>query len=262
MIARSWDGLVESRHADEYSDYVRRTGVVDLQATEGNRGVWLLRRREGERVRMRVVSLWDSLDAIRRFAGSPPERARYYPEDAKFLLRLEPEVEHFEVAASASPEAGRDEVAALADAVRRIGEGDTWHGPSLAELLADVHAPRALARPLPAAHSIFEIVLHVAAWTDVFRRRLQGTAVEEPEAGDFPPVSDPTDAGWDAARTRLRRGHTELLDVVAGLDPGRLGAAVPGRPFSVRFQVQSAIRHVVYHSGQIGLLRKAGPASP
>ena len=45
-----------------------------------------------------MLTLWDSMDAIRRFAGDEPERARYYPEDSEYLLELEPFVEHYEVA--------------------------------------------------------------------------------------------------------------------------------------------------------------------
>lgn len=150
------------------------------------------------------------------------------------------------------------EVAALADELRRIGEGDAWHGPSLAELLDGVSSARAAARPLASAHTIWELVLHVAAWTEVFRRRLEGTAVEEPEDGDYPVVAEPTAEAWSAAQARLLDAHRRLTDAVARLTPDQLEAGVPGRDYSARFQVQSAVRHVVYHSGQIGLLKKAG----
>ena len=88
MIARSWDGLTPAAKAEEYTDYVRKTGVTELAATDGNLGVYLLRRREGDQERFRVLSLWDSMDGIRRFAGDDVEKARYFPEDARFLLAL------------------------------------------------------------------------------------------------------------------------------------------------------------------------------
>src|SRR5512135_1615239 len=100
MIARSWDGLTPVAKADEYADYVRRTGVTELAATDGNRGVYLLRRREGDQARFRVLSLWDSMEGIQRFAGDDVEKARYFPEDARFLLGLARNVEHFEVVAA------------------------------------------------------------------------------------------------------------------------------------------------------------------
>jgi heme-degrading monooxygenase HmoA len=259
MIARTWDGVTEARRGDEYSEYVRRTGVAELAATEGNRGVYVLRRVEGDRARFRVVSLWDSMEGIRRFAGDDPERARYYPEDEKFLLSLTPTVEHYEVAvASGRPSV---EVAALADEIHRIGAGDAWHGPSLLELLGDVSAQQAAAHPLSAGHSIWELVLHIAAWIDVGRRRLEGKAVEEPEEGDYPPVGAPTEERWAAAQVALRSGHERLRETVARLSADDLDSPTPGRPYNLRFQIGSSVRHVVYHSGQIGLLKRATSAS-
>jgi heme-degrading monooxygenase HmoA/uncharacterized damage-inducible protein DinB len=266
MIARTWDGVTDARRGDEYAEYVRRTGVAELAATEGNRGVYVLRRVEGDRARFRVVSLWDSMEGIRRFAGDDPERARYYPEDEKFLLSLTPTVEHYEVAVARGRPSS--EVAVLADEIHRIGRGEPypgpgspWHGPSLAELLDDVSAEQAAARPLGPAHSIWELVLHVAAWTDVIRRRLEGQAVEEPEDGDYPPVGAPTEERWAAAQAALRSGHERLRETVARLSVDDLDSPTPGRPYNLRFQIGSAVRHVVYHSGQIGLLKRATSAS-
>ena len=256
MIARSWDGLTPSGQADAYTEYIRRTGFKDLLATSGNRGVFLLRRREGEKTRFRVMSLWDSMEGIRRFAGDDPERARYYPDDERFLTALDPSVEHFEVVGEAGTRAAAAEAGALARELETLGRGDAWHGPALAELLVGVSAATASARPIASAHTIWELVLHVTAWTDVFRRRLDGESVEEPEAGDFPASPQPTRKAWAQAMQALFEGHRALTARVARLTEAELGRRIPNRDFDVRFQVRAAIRHVVYHSGQIGLLRK------
>lgn len=144
----------------------------------------------------------------------------------------------------------------LAREVETIARGETWHGPGLHELLDEVSLEAASARPLAGAHTIWELVLHITGWTDVFRRRLEGTAVEEPEAGDFPSPPSPTRSAWDEARRRLFEVHDELAARVARLSEKDLGRPIPGRPFDARFQVRAAIRHVLYHSGQIGLLRR------
>ncbi len=259
MIARSWDGLTPATKADEYADYVRRTGVTELAGTAGNRGVYLLRREEGDRARFRVLSFWDSMEGIRRFAGKDAEKARYFPEDARFLLALEPNVEHFEVVAAENGAAR--EAASLAGELRVLARGDAWHGPSLEEMLAEVSPGTAAARPIPGAHTIWELVLHLTGWTDVFRRRLEGTAVEEPEPGDYPPAPEPTAAAWAAAKKALFAAHDELVARVERLSSSDLDAPVPGRGFPARFLVRGAIRHTVYHSGQIGLLRKLGASS-
>jgi uncharacterized damage-inducible protein DinB/heme-degrading monooxygenase HmoA len=258
MIARSWDGLTPVALADEYADYIRRTGFKDLLATSGNKGALVLRRKEGEQARFRVLSLWDGLDAIRRFAGDDPERARYYPEDERYLAALPPHVEHFEVVAeSGEREGGSARSARLARELETLSHGDTWHGPALDELLDGVSPEAAAARPIATGHSIWELVLHVTAWTDVFRRRLEGAAVEEPEAGDFPKPPRPSAAGWEAAKLALIDANAALAARVERLSDADLAVKVPGRPFDAEFQVRAAIRHTVYHSGQIGLLRKA-----
>jgi len=151
-----------------------------------------------------------------------------------------------------------EEALDLSDQLRRVCDADAWHGPALGELLAGMSAADAAARPLAAAHTIWEIVLHVAAWSDVIRRRLDGDAVEEPEQGDFPAVPESTATAWEATNADLQAIHDKLQKRVASLSAADLDAKVPGRHFSARFQVHSAIRHIVYHSGQIGLLKKAG----
>ena len=97
MIARMWHGAVPRDKADAYLLYLKRTGVSSLRATPGNRGVSLLRQDEGAASHFLVISYWDSREAIRAFAGDDPEAARYYPEDADYLLELEPRVTHYEV---------------------------------------------------------------------------------------------------------------------------------------------------------------------
>src|SRR2546429_275692 len=82
---------------DDYAAYLRRTGVTECRATPGNYGVEVLRRTVGDETHFLFISFWDSMDAIRTFAGDDVERAHYYPEDRDYLLELEPTVTHYEV---------------------------------------------------------------------------------------------------------------------------------------------------------------------
>ncbi len=100
MIARVWHGETTAEDAECYGRYVAKTGGVDLAATDGNVGCYVLRRMDGEGCHFTVLSFWESMDAIRRFAGSDVEKARYYPEDAKYLKELDPKVQHYEVLTS------------------------------------------------------------------------------------------------------------------------------------------------------------------
>jgi heme-degrading monooxygenase HmoA len=97
MIARVWKGTTRAERAEEYLEYLKRTGVADCRRTPGNRGVSILRRIVDGRAEFLFTSRWESWDAIRRFAGPEPEKAVYYPEDRDFLLSLAPNVEHYEV---------------------------------------------------------------------------------------------------------------------------------------------------------------------
>ncbi|HYK82514.1 MAG TPA: antibiotic biosynthesis monooxygenase [Gemmatimonadales bacterium] len=97
LIARLWHGVVPAAKGDAYAAYLRATGVAECRATPGNRGVQVLRRTLGAETHFLFISLWESIEAIRRFAGAEVERARYYPEDRGYLLELEPTVTHYEV---------------------------------------------------------------------------------------------------------------------------------------------------------------------
>jgi heme-degrading monooxygenase HmoA len=97
MIARTWHGMTEASKADEYLDYLNKTGVPGYRATQGNLGVYVLRRIEGDKAHFLLLTLWESEEAIKRFAGSEFEKAKYYPEDDRFLLEFEPTVTHYEV---------------------------------------------------------------------------------------------------------------------------------------------------------------------
>lgn len=100
LIARIWHGSTQIDRADEYADYLERTGARECRATPGNRGVYVLRRIHNSRAEFTFVSLWDSIDAIKRFAGDDYQKAHYYPEDRDFLLELEPFVDHYDVLSS------------------------------------------------------------------------------------------------------------------------------------------------------------------
>jgi heme-degrading monooxygenase HmoA len=97
VIARTWHGRVPSDKAAAYHAYLLRTGVPGYRATSGNLGVYVLRRKEDGVTHFLLVSLWESWKAIEAFAGSRVDEARYYPEDADYLLELEPTVTHFDV---------------------------------------------------------------------------------------------------------------------------------------------------------------------
>ncbi|MFW6089010.1 MAG: antibiotic biosynthesis monooxygenase family protein [Gemmatimonadota bacterium] len=97
MIARVWTGAVRKTDADEYAEYMRETGLREYRETAGNRGAWMLRRGVGEDTEFMMFTLWDSIEAVKAFAGDDPDRAVFYPKDDRFLVRRDLEVVHYEV---------------------------------------------------------------------------------------------------------------------------------------------------------------------
>jgi uncharacterized damage-inducible protein DinB len=145
----------------------------------------------------------------------------------------------------------------LAAQLRHALDGSAWHGPSLAEALERVTAAAAHARPLADAHTIAELVAHIAVWLEVPARRLAGEAYEPAgTAEDWPPVTT-DEAGWRAALDQLHIARGELEAALADTDDSALDQRVPGRDYDVRFMLHGVVQHVVYHTGQVKLLAKA-----
>jgi len=97
LIARLWHGRTLTAKADEYEKYLDATGVKKILATDGNHGVEVLRHTDGAKTDFIVISYWESLDAVKRFAGADYQKAVIMPRDAEFLIEVEPGVAHYEV---------------------------------------------------------------------------------------------------------------------------------------------------------------------
>jgi len=151
------------------------------------------------------------------------------------------------------------ESARLADQIRRAFEGSAWHGDSVLKLLADVDAKAAAARPIKDAHTIWELVLHIAAWDDAVCRRARGTRVSLSDQQNFPPVVDRSEAAWRKSIERLERAHRQLVKTVAAFPDSRLGRRVPGKKATYHnffYMFSGIVQHELYHAGQIALLKK------
>jgi uncharacterized damage-inducible protein DinB len=151
------------------------------------------------------------------------------------------------------------QTALLADQIRRAFDGDAWHGDSLLELLAGVSAKRAAARPIPNAHTIWEILSHIAAWDDAVIRRIGGSAVTLTDEQNFPPVKDSSEIAWQSTIDRVKQKHTDLVKAVADFPDSRLQEQVPGKKqdyYNFYYMFSGIVQHELYHAGQIALLKK------
>ncbi len=151
----------------------------------------------------------------------------------------------------------------IADQLKRAYEGQAWHGPSLREALSDVTAAQALAQPIPNAHSIWQLVLHIAAWMDAVRERIENGPVALPTDGDWPDIMDTSEAGWQATLALLAQKQQALLDATANLTDEQLKRRLgtendppSASGYSAYYNLHGVIQHNLYHAGQIVLLKK------
>jgi uncharacterized damage-inducible protein DinB len=146
----------------------------------------------------------------------------------------------------------------IADQLRRAFAGHAWHGPALVELLSDVDAATAAARPLADVHTIWELLLHVAVWDRAASVRLTGKKYQPTGSANFPPQpGKPTNAAWRKAIAQAKRTHETLLKTVAALPDARLRDRVPGKRYNFSHMLHGVVQHELYHAGQIAILKKA-----
>jgi uncharacterized damage-inducible protein DinB len=149
------------------------------------------------------------------------------------------------------------EAARIADQLGRAFDGSAWHGPAVIELLEDVDAATAAAKPLPNVHSIWELVLHIAAWDGAALRRLRGEKCQPTGPANFPSVPKPTEGAWRKAIAETKRTHDTLVKTVASLPDSRLSERVPGKRYAFYHLLHGIAQHELYHAGQIAILKKA-----
>ncbi len=152
----------------------------------------------------------------------------------------------------------------LAEDLVRAQSGDAWHGPAVGELVYGVTAVEAAAHPVPGAHSIWEVVLHVTGWRNEVARRLATGTLAEPAAGDWPAVPAVNEANWAAAVAGLAASTDAVIGALATFPVERLGAQAGdtrdptlGSGVTWAAMLRGLAQHDAYHGGQIGVLKKA-----
>lgn len=154
------------------------------------------------------------------------------------------------------------EIDRMLNQLDRAFRDDAWHGPAVLEALAGVDEKLANARPLAKAHSIWELVLHMAFWKEIVRERLKGLSPQVDERENFPEIKDPSPAAWHRALARLETAHDTLRAEVARITDDQLDQIpVPGGRASRYTMIHGMVQHDLYHAGQIAILKKGRPAS-
>src|SRR5687767_6568004 len=161
------------------------------------------------------------------------------------------------------------EIEGIADQLHHAHEGEPWHGPSVTKVLENVTAAEAATRPIVGAHTIWELVLHIAAWRGEVARRLETGRLADPLEGDWPEVPPPgtaeeNEANWVAAKERLATAEAALQKALQAFPAERLAEtfggerdAPLGSGTTYGVMLRGVAQHDAYHSGQIVLVRKA-----
>jgi uncharacterized damage-inducible protein DinB len=149
------------------------------------------------------------------------------------------------------------ELERLEEQLKRSFEGGAWHGPSVLETLVDVTPEAASAHPLAGAHSIWELVLHLAATYRLVLRRLEGNETQLTPAEDWPAVPSPTASNWQNAIGWLKQLNQQLRSAVLNFNAGQLDQPMASESYTAYTQFIGVTQHDLYHAGQIALLRKA-----
>jgi DinB superfamily len=142
-------------------------------------------------------------------------------------------------------------------------EGGAWHGPAVLELLQDVDPITAMVKPIPEAHSIWELVAHLTATADVIHRRIGGEQAGLKEEEFWPGIAARTESNWRAAVAELVGAESRLRAAVASFPEARLDEPLmAGSANSAYTTFHGHIQHSLYHAGQIALLKKKQEGIP
>ncbi len=148
------------------------------------------------------------------------------------------------------------EVARILDQLDRGFAGEAWHGPALQELLDGVSAEDASKHPVSGAHSVWELVNHIAAWNLIVRHRVAGESVEVTPEMDWPPVWEISEVSWTRALDHLKETRDLLRGSIQQLRDEQLNQQVVGEKYSIYVMLHGLVQHDLYHAGQIAILKK------
>lgn len=253
MITRIWHGRTRPEHAEKYLAFLQSDGTREYVQTRGNVSARIWRKDDDDCSHFWTVTEWESIEAVKSFAGEAYQKAKYYPQDAGFLLDFEENVDHYDcvdVSATQCREYMRQ--------LEQLYEGGSWQGESFTGKLRDVNDTMAFQAPVPGVHSIAEIIWHVIYWRTVLIRKLEGDHRYRDETVNelnFLSMEQLKRKGWESLTHEFLETQTHLMDMLAALDDGFLRKECePG--YTHAYFVEGIIHHDLYHLGQIGLVKK------
>ena len=149
------------------------------------------------------------------------------------------------------------EIKRVLDQMDRAFSGEAWHGPDLTLLLNGISAEDALKHPVAGAHSIWELVNHIAAWNTIVQHKSKGEPIEVTAEVDWPRVRDASEVAWKRSLANLAENRTRLRNYVKTVRDDQLDEKVQRDNYSQYVLLHGLVQHDLYHAGQIAVLKKA-----
>ena len=251
MITRIWHGRTKKEDADSYRNYVIKTGVPEYQNSDGNLDVQILQRDDGDITHIWIVTQWKNIESIKSFAGKDISKAKYYPEDEKYLLELEPNVIHCQTHSFSN-----SRIKNYINQIVQLYEGGSWNDESSMEKLKSVDEHTAFVQPVPGKHCVAEILWHSIYWRTVLIKQIQGDSKfrkDTEKEQNFLPLETLKQKGWNNLIAELKQSQQLLIELLNERKDDFLQEEFsPGKSFD--YQIEVIIHHDIYHLGQIGLV--------
>ncbi len=251
MITRIWHGRTKKEDAESYRTYVIETGIRDYQKVDGNIDVQLLQNEEDGVSNIWMVTQWKDIDSIKKFAGKDIAKPKYYPEDEKYLLELEPKVVHCKTY-SFSNSRIKNYILQLT----QLYDGGSWNDECYLEKLKSIDEQKAFIQPLPAKHSVAEILWHVIYWKTILIKTIQGDMEFRKKTEkdyNFLPLETLKQKGWNNLVVEFKQSQESLISLLNAKNDEFLEEEFKSG-YKFDYIIEGLIHHDIYHLGQIGLV--------
>ncbi len=251
MITRIWHGKTKKEDADIYRQYVIDTGIKEYLRTNGNIDAQIWQKDEDGITHIWTVTKWKDFDSIKKFSGDGFQKAKYYPEDEKYLLEFEPYVEHYRTFAFSN-----NKIKDFIKQIEELNDGDNWTEESFLKKINSIEKEKIYVRPVPGKHSAAEILWHCIYWRKVVLKRMEGDfefEIKTENEQNFLSLELLKQKGLQNLLADFKETSDSLINFLKSKRDDFLeNEYKPG--YTYKYMVEGLISHDYYHLGQIGLV--------
>lgn len=248
MITRIWHGKTKKEDADTYRQYVSDTGIKEYLETDGNLDIQIWQKDENDTTHIWTVTRWKDFDSIKKFAGEDFQKAKYYPEDKKFLREFEPLVEHYKTFTFSN-----SRIKNIIKQIEELNEGNNWTEADLKKVHS-IEEKKLFIQPVPGKHSAAEILSHIIYWRNVVVKRMEGDFEFEKKTEkeqNFLSLKLLNQKGLKSLLAEFKESGDLLINFLKSKSDDFLDNEYKNG-HSNQYMIESLIFHDYYHLGQIG----------